>query len=110
MPRHWRTPIVPRDHRSFGAERIKESHHIADEMKQGVLVDRFRSVGSTVTPHIGSDGVESGCRQRPELVAPRIPALWKAVAQDDQRPFPLLSTVEVDAVRLDHALRDSAAL
>jgi pimeloyl-ACP methyl ester carboxylesterase len=42
-------PFRPRDHRLFGAERIKESHHIADEMQQGVLVDRLRSVGPTVT-------------------------------------------------------------
>ncbi len=109
MPCHGRTPIVPGNHRSFGAERVKESHHIANEMKQGVLVDRFRSVGSTVTSHIGRDGVESGCRQRRELVTPRVPALRKAVAQDDERPFPLFGKVEVDAVRLDHAMRDSAA-
>ncbi len=31
------------------------------------------------------------------------------MAQDDERPFPLLGKVEVDAVRLDHAMRDSAA-
>src|SRR5260370_27725988 len=109
MPRERRTPTVPRNRRSFGAERIKESHHSADEMKQGVLVDRCRSVGSTVTSHIGRDGVESGCRQRRELVTPRVPALRKAVAQDDERPFPLFGKVEVDAVRLDHAMRDSAA-
>jgi hypothetical protein len=66
-------------------------------------------VGSTVTPHIGRDGVESGCRQRRELVTPRVPALRKAVAQDEERPFPLFGKVEVDAVRLDHAMRDSAA-
>ena len=53
--------------------------------------------------------MKSGCRQSRELVAPRVPALWKAVAQDDERPFPLLGNVEVDAVRLDHAMRDSAA-
>jgi putative tryptophan/tyrosine transport system substrate-binding protein len=109
MPRHRRTPIVPHDHRSFGAERIKEAHHIADEMKQGVLIDRFRSVGSTVTAHIRRDGVESGCRQRRELVTPRVPALREAVAQNNERPFPLLGKVEMDAVRLDHAMRDSAA-
>src|SRR5258707_10629167 len=109
MPCHWRAPIVAGDHRLSGAERIKESHHVTDEMQQGVLVDRLRSVGPTVTAHVGSDGVESGCRQRRELVAPRIPALRKAVAQDDERPFPLLSKVEVDAVRLDNAMRDTAA-
>jgi hypothetical protein len=32
------------------------------------------------------------------------------VAQDHQRPFALLSNMEVDAVRLDHAMRHSAAL
>jgi hypothetical protein len=110
VPCHRRAPIVPRDHGLSGAKRVEESHHVTDEMQQGVLVDRLRPAGPTVTAHVGSDGVESGRGQRRELVAPRIPAVRKAVAQDDQRPFPLLSNVEVDAVRLDHAMRDSAAL
>ncbi len=109
MPCHGRAPVVPRDHSLFGAQHVEESHHIADEMQQGVLVDRLRSVGPAVTAHVGRDGVESGCRQRRELVAPRIPALRKAVAQDHERPFPLLGKVEMDAVRLDNAMRDTAA-
>jgi len=42
-------------------------------------------------------------------MSPRIPALREAVAQDDERPFPLLGKVDVDAIRLDDAMRDSAA-
>jgi len=47
--------------------------------------------------------MESSCRQRGELVAPRVPALRKAWHKTTKRPFALLGKVDVDAVRLDHA-------
>src|SRR5262249_37774512 len=43
--------------------------------------------------------------QRRELMPPGIPALGKAVAEDDERAFTLLGDVQADAVRLDHAMR-----
>jgi hypothetical protein len=98
---HCRAPIVPRDHSLSGAKRVKESHRVTDEMQQGVLVDRL-PVGRTDRHRACRErwrGIRRG--QRCELVAPRIPALRKAAAQDDQRPLPLLSNVKVDAVRLD---------
>jgi hypothetical protein len=36
---------------------------------------------------------------------PGIPALGKAVAEDDERSFTLLGDVQADAVRLDHPMR-----
>ena len=70
MPCHWRAPIVPGDHRLFDAERIKESHHVTDEMQQGVLVDRLRSVGLTIAAHVNRDSMESSRRQRGKLMPP----------------------------------------
>ena len=59
MPRDRRTPVVSRDYRLFDTQRFKEPNHIADEMQQSALVDRFRSVGLTVASHVKRDSVES---------------------------------------------------
>src|ERR1700719_4542064 len=37
---------------------------------------------------------------------PGIPALGKAVAEDDERTFALLAHMQADAVRLNHPMRD----
>src|ERR1700733_11630095 len=39
-------------------------------------------------------------------MAPGIPALGKAVAEDDERAFALLGHMQANAVRLDHPMRD----
>jgi hypothetical protein len=41
-------------------------------------------------------------------MAPRVPALGKAVAQHHKRPFTHLGEMEIDAVRLHGAMRDAA--
>jgi hypothetical protein len=49
----------------FRTKCVKHSHHITDVMKQGVLVDRFWSVGLAVAAHIGGNDVKSsGCERR----------------------------------------------
>jgi hypothetical protein len=49
-------------------ERIKEPHYIADEMQQGVLIDRLRPVG--LAAHVNRDSMESSRRQRGKLMPP----------------------------------------
>ena len=102
VPGHRRAPVVAGDHRLLGTERIEQADHVADQVQQRVLVDRLRAVGLAVAAHVGRDGVVAGLRQRGELVAPGIPGLRKAVAQQHQRPvarsamcmrMPLVSTV-----------------
>jgi hypothetical protein len=61
---------VSRDYRLFDAQRIEESHHISDEMQQGVLIDCLRSVGLTVASHVNRDSMESSRRQRGKLMTP----------------------------------------
>jgi hypothetical protein len=48
------------DYRLSNAQRIDEPHHIADEIRQSVLVDRLRSVGLTVASHVDRDSTECG--------------------------------------------------
>ena len=101
------SPIVTGNHRLLGAERIEQSHHVADEMEQSVLVDRLGPIRLAVAAHVRCNGAESGRRQRSELMAPGIPGFRKAVAQNHERPVALLGNVQLNAVRLDGALRDA---
>ena len=54
----------------MNTERIKEPHYIADEMQQGVLIDRLRPVGLTLAAHVNRDSMESSRRQRGKLMPP----------------------------------------
>ena len=96
------------DHRLFGAERIDDADHVADQVKQCVLVDRLRPVGLAVAAHVGRDHAISGGRERGELMAPRVPGLGKSVAENDERSLPLFGKVQMNAVRLDRAMGDTA--
>ena len=48
--------------------------------------------------------MEAGLGQRRELMAPGIPALRKAVTEDDERTHALLSDVHANTIRLDNAM------
>ena len=45
VPGHRRAPIVAGDDRLVDPERIEESDHVADEVKERVLFDLFRTLG-----------------------------------------------------------------
>src|SRR5437899_392429 len=62
-----------------------------------------RLVAQVVAAEIGRDGAETGCEGR-DLVPPRVPALRKAVQQDDERPVAVDRAVEIDAVGRDGAV------
>lgn len=51
-------------------------------------------VAAGVTGLVRGDDVVSGLSQRGELMAPVVPALGKAVEQEDQGPFALLRDVQ----------------
>src|SRR5258708_1363033 len=70
VPGDLRPPGVPSDYRLLTPERIKETHHVADEMQQGVLIDRLRPVGLTIAAHVDRNGMESSRRQRGKLMPP----------------------------------------
>ncbi len=108
VPGDRRAPVVSGDHRLLDAERIEQPDHVADEMEQSVVVDRFGPVGLAVAAHVRRDGVESGCRQRRDLMAPGIPGFGKAVTENNQRTVALLGDVQMNAVGFDSALDDGA--
>jgi hypothetical protein len=95
---------VAGDHRRPGTQGVDEPHDVAEVMEQRVLLDALGTVASPIAAQVGRYRMETGLRQRPELMPPGIPALGKTVAEDDERPAALLGHVQADAVRLDHAM------
>ena len=59
---------------------IKEANHITNQVKQRILVDTLRPIGLSVTAHVGSNCAKPGFGKSAQLMAPRIPRFWKAMA------------------------------
>jgi hypothetical protein len=83
------------------AEGVHEPNDIAGQLKDVVLLDGFRPVGLAVPTLVRRYRALARLGQRRQLVAPRVPRLWKAVAENDQRPGPLLGDIHLDAVGFD---------
>ena len=99
-------PVMAGDDRRLGPQRVEHAHHVAHQMEQGVLVDGLWALGLAVAAHVGGDGAVAGLRQGVELVAPGIPGLREAVAEQHQRAAAFLGDVHADAVGLDQAVLD----
>jgi hypothetical protein len=97
---------VAGDDSLLGTESIKQTDHVADQVKQRVLIDFRRAVGLAVAAHIGSYRVKPGRRQGRELMTPGIPALGETVAQHDERSLALLRQMHMDAVCFDGSMPD----
>src|SRR5271165_3512778 len=74
-------------------------------MEHGVLVDRVGTLSLAIAAHVGSHHPEPGLGECRELMAPRIPAFGKAVAQRDEGTLTRFGEVHSDAVGLDGAVR-----
>ncbi len=96
------------DDRGGGVEDIEEADDVADEMELRVLIDRLGGIGLPVAALVGRNDVVARVGQRADLVAPRVPALRKAVAQHDERPVCRtgFGDVHVDPVGVDETVRD----
>ena len=97
--------VVAGDHRLPGTQSVDETDDVADVMENRIFLHLLRTVAAPIAAQVGGHRAEPGLRQRPELMPPGIPALGKAVAEDDERTFTLLGHVQADAVRLDHPMR-----
>src|SRR5208337_4499380 len=100
VPGDRRTPVVPDDGRALGPERIENPDHVAHEMEKRVALDRVRTVGLTIAAHVRRDGSKARFRERLELMAPRVPRLRPAVAEENERPLAGFGAMNADAVRL----------
>jgi hypothetical protein len=99
---------MARDDRLRDIECIQQADHVAYEVQQRVLIDRFRCLAIAIAAHVRRDRTKSCVGERRQLVAPGIPGLRKAMAKDDWWPIALLRDMQVDAVGLDCPMRDAA--
>ena len=79
-----------------------------DVVELRVLIDGLGLVRPAVAAHVGRDGVVTRGGEGGELMAPRIPGLGEAVAEQDERARALLGHVHADAVRVEGAVSDLA--
>ena len=104
-PRATRPARPSRGRRSTAvllAERVEQADHVADEVQLRVLVDRLGAVG--LRRSRACRARRRGSRRAAsagELVAPRVPGLGEAVAEQDERARALLGDVHADAVGVD---------
>ena len=88
------------------ADRADEADHVADQMQQRVLVNVRGRLALTVAAHVRGDSAIACFRERPELAAPGVPGLGKAVTKHYQRPGAAFCDVNLDVVGFDHSVRD----
>src|SRR5258705_7725116 len=93
--------------RLLSTQSIDETHDVADVIENRVFLHVLRTVASPITTQVGRHRTEAGLRECPQLMPPGIPALGKAVAEDDERALTLLAHVQAEAVRSDHPSRPS---
>jgi hypothetical protein len=87
--------------RTLLAQGMDETDDIPRQLEDMIHLDGLRLVGLAITTLVWCHHVVPCLRERRQLVAPGVPALWKAVAQDDQRSFALLGDVHPDTIRVD---------
>jgi len=104
VPGNGRTPIVPDNDRPFFPKGMDQSNHIAGQLENIICLDWLRPIRLAVATLIWSHYVESRVSERWKLVPPGVPALWKAMTEDDQRALALFNEVHLDAIRVDEAV------
>jgi len=60
------------DGRPLFAKRGDQCDHVSDRIEDAVCTDIGRRVGSAETPHIRRNSMETGGRERRDLMSPRI--------------------------------------
>jgi len=82
------------DNESCGRfQRVEQARQVADQMEDGILIDRLGGVALAIAAHVQRDGVEAGGGERVDLVAPGIPGFRKAVAHQHEGPLALLDYI-----------------
>src|SRR5580700_9890181 len=94
LPCYRGADVVAGDHRLLSTQSIDETHDVADVMENRILLHFLRTVASPIAAQVGGHRTEPRFRQRRELMPPGIPALGKAMAEDDERTFTLLGHVQ----------------
>jgi hypothetical protein len=107
LPGDRRAPVVPGHHGLLLAERVHQRDDVAGQVQDRVVADRLGRGALAVAALVRGHRVESGRRQRDELVPPGVPALGEAVQQHHQRPAAGLGDVHPEAAGVDEPVSDA---
>ena len=101
LPHHHGPPVVAHEGGAVVAVVIEEAGEVAGELVRPVVGDRGRVRAPAVAAQVGGVGAVARVGQRVELMAPRVPELGEAMAEDDGRPVgrPGHRHVQLDPVR-----------
>ena len=84
VPGDGRAPVMADDdRRAVGRERGGKAGHVGGHVLHVIGLDFVRLVRAAIAAHIGGGDAVAGLAERFQLVAPGIPALGKAMHQDD---------------------------
>jgi hypothetical protein len=88
--------------RAFSAERRDQAADVGAKVLERISLDAVGLVAAAIAAHIRRGYAIAGIGERRDLVTPRIPALGKAVDQNDQRASARHRHTKADAICLDH--------
>jgi hypothetical protein len=96
-----RTPVVADDDCAFRAKRGDQTADVSAHVLDRVGLDCGRFVAAAIAAHVRRSNSIAGICQRRDLVAPRIPALGKAVDQYNKWALSRHRHAEADAIGID---------
>src|SRR5882672_8377162 len=101
-------PIVTDDHALADSESVEHPDDIANQLALRVRLDWRGTFGLAVSALVGRNRVKARLRERLHLMAPRVPHLGKAMAQDDRKALAGLCDVHPDAIAFHETMLDLA--
>jgi hypothetical protein len=106
LPGDEPAPVVPDDHCLLNFQCVEEPSQITDEMVDRVLIDCTRRISTPVAALIRSDCAKACRGESLQLMAPRIPELGPAVAEENRNARSRLCDVHGNAVGVDLPMGD----
>src|SRR5581483_6663798 len=98
LPGDRRADVVAGNDRLLDTECVEQADDVADEMQHGVFLDTLGAIAAAIAAQVERYRAESGLGECAKLMPPGIPALGKAVAENDERALALFRHVDADAV------------
>ena len=89
------------DHALFDLQRVEHPDDVLHQFAHLVSLYRLRTIGLAVAALVGRDRAKAGVGERAELMAPRVPELRKAVAENHRKALARLDHMHPDAVGVD---------
>src|SRR3984893_3325577 len=108
LPADKTAPVMADDRAPVDFERVEHSNDVVDQFAHPVSLDRLRTIGFTVAALVGRDSAKAGGGECGNLMAPGVPELGEAVAENHREALARLDDVHPDAVGFDELVDELA--